>query len=239
MRRDFMIGYGERDRLAGHRVEGGKPPFAQLLFAAGFVELDDLHELAVGEIRDRWVVKCDVSVLSNTDECEVDRICREKLGVTRALCLRVCRVATDVVKGAGPKGLVNARAQPQAKTGRMIRLHRFVFVKMECIRLVPANSFFVTECGDELKLRGSGRKEQIDGALSVNGSAHAFAGGERGRLPQGLFILIHAHARFAIHSFHDGRRHSDLTSPKVKAGRDSRKEGSWKRASTWTIASNG
>lgn len=75
------------DGLAGHVVEGGEPAFAQLLAAAGVVELDDEVGFFGLEVGGR-VVEGEVAVFADADEGDVDGVSAEDVGDAGALAGR-------------------------------------------------------------------------------------------------------------------------------------------------------
>src|SRR5438876_11097459 len=63
---------GHRDRLPGHIFKSGKPSFAELLFAAGVVEVDDDVRFFGLKISGR-IVEGEMPILTNADESDLDR----------------------------------------------------------------------------------------------------------------------------------------------------------------------
>src|SRR5579884_2398942 len=110
----------ERERVLRHCVHVRKMAVADLLHAAGCVELRDFDGARVFEIGDRRIVEGYVAVFADAEAAEVNRLRAQQGGVTIAFVHWQQGVAFEVMKHARLHTAGNAFAHVKAKARLVI-----------------------------------------------------------------------------------------------------------------------
>ncbi len=65
---------GQCNRVGWHLLNGLEMPFSYLLAARSLSQLDDFHPARILEIGIRWIIKCDMSVFTDSHHAQVRRM---------------------------------------------------------------------------------------------------------------------------------------------------------------------
>jgi hypothetical protein len=157
---------GDRERVGEPRdgIEVWEGAFADLLLAAGFVELDQFDRVRIVEVGDGRIVEGEVSVLADTEATEIDGLGAEERSITRALGQGLVGVAGEIVKGRGAEAALYAFAEEPAEAGRVGVGDSEVFVHVKEGDAGPVDGVVGGEVLEEADL-GSGGSEEDGGVV--------------------------------------------------------------------------
>lgn len=170
----------EGEGVLRHAVDGGEAAFADLLLAAGAVELNQFDGARVVEVGDGRVVEGDMAVLADAETAEVDGLCPQQFGVTRAFGERFGAVAAQVVEGAGGQALVDAFPEEAPETGGVIGANAQVLVHVEQRHARPINPGLGHQRVQKGNLRRCGCENRRGGGLAAKRGPQDIACGARG-----------------------------------------------------------
>ena len=128
------------DRVRRDFIHRPEPPFANLLFATSFIELDHMIRRFGLEIS-RWVVEREMRILSNPDHRHIDRARKKLIGRFGANLIWISQTI-EVVERSQWYTIDEALLQITAKRRRMILTYPNIFIEMKRIDLGPIDPGF-------------------------------------------------------------------------------------------------
>ncbi len=171
------------DGLLGDVVEGREPAFAELLFAADFVEVDDEVRLFCVEVA-RRVVEGDMAVFTDADEADVDDFVEQVFAELVDGGLEVSGVSWDEVGFLERAGELcdEAFLDVFAEAGRVRFGQADVFVEVEHRDFRPVDAWLLDELRQHVELAGARGDDDAALALFSEGLADflctEFGGGD-------------------------------------------------------------
>ena len=182
---DLLDGHG--DGLLGNLVEIAEPAFADLLLAAGVIEIDDDVRIGDLEIGGR-IVEGEMAIFADAGEGNIDGRAGDG-GVDAAN--EVAGIGGGIEKVMiGDAGLADkALFEEFAEAGGMIGGQADVFVKMKEFDVLPGDVGSGGEDFEEFELRGAGGGDEAGVAASGNGGAESGGGLRGGSFCEGGLVV--------------------------------------------------
>ena len=165
-------GNGQRERMTRHSVERGKTTVVNLLLAARMIQLDDLYELRVCEIRDGRIVECDVAVFADAHANQINRFFAQQHRVARRDGRRIWFLGWERMKTSHADVLKQMLVKVMPKTLRMLAAQADIIVHVKCgdARPIQRDSAVrgINERREKFILRRRTRKDDARLALTRN-----------------------------------------------------------------------
>ena len=152
----------QRDRVLRYVIDLSEATVIDLLIAADLVELDGLDKLFILEISNGRVVECDMTVLADAHNDDVDLGCGEQGGVARRFLIGIGGVTLDVIDALEGHKTEDVRVKKVTEALRCGGIKTDVFVHVVRIDAIPFDSLVCNERSEHLVLRGSSGEDHGD-----------------------------------------------------------------------------
>lgn len=160
-----------------------------LLSAAG-IEFNAFDGLGIIKISDGRIVECNMAVLADPEEDEVDGRLGEKVPI--AVAFHWDGSVAGEFMAPGQRNLVaKARAQVVTKAGGMGRWESNILIHVKCRDFVPGHSRGTYQLSEEGVLRRCTSKYHPDATCLLQAQAEGFGNFGRCRSPQDMSVRIH------------------------------------------------
>ena len=153
-------GHGDGHSLLGNGIQIGEAAVVDLLLAANLVQLHDLHGLGIVEVSHIGIVKCQMAVLADAQEDQVDGVLLQQFGVLLALFLCVILVAQQVVQFHERNFVEDGTVKERAEARRLALVDAYILVLMETTDLGPVDVGF-QQVLQQVVLRGGCGKDNV------------------------------------------------------------------------------
>jgi hypothetical protein len=156
-------------------------PFAGLLFSRSVVHdyaLDGCRIRKIGHMR---IVEGDVTVLAETDKCQVERRLIQQLGVALNLGIQILCIAPHILNGSRMNFVFDTPLDPKPEAGGMGVRHADILIQVEDFDGLPRHARDFHKRVNQFQLRVAGSDNDTGPALYLRSSGYDPRGIGRGR----------------------------------------------------------